>query len=161
MRKISTKSLSINSLFPTRILSIQVLYAFAICKKIKSINTIKKDLIKFHKTNFIDIKLNHEIFNFIVDTTIKNYIYLDNIISMILTNSWHIGKIPLVILSIFRANCCECMFSNNRNHALSICEYLQIAKSLNYQDNIKFIHAVVDNIAKYSRNYKVLSNSII
>ena len=161
MIKVFTKSLSINSLFPTRVLSVQVLYAFTICRKIKSINTIKKDLIKFHKTNFINVKINHEIFNFIIDTTVKNYIYLDNIISTVLTNSWRMDKIPIVILSIFRANCCECIFSNNRNHALSICEYLQIAKSLNYQDNIKFIHAVIDNIAKHSENYKVFKNSFM
>ena len=135
-------------MFPTRILAVQILYALEMCQGNKSLDLIKQGFIQYHEEKFGDSPLDYKILSSIVTNVNRDKIDIDNNISTLLSDTWSVDRLPIVVLCIFRASYCENIFSDANNRAELICDYLQVAKSLNYTEDIKFINAIIDSITK-------------
>jgi len=143
-----TESRSPQKLFATRILAVQILYAHKVCHEFKSYNSLKKEFIEYHQENYDIADLDINILDLLLRITIANKEYIDQEIAKFLNKGWSIGRLSEVVLAVFRVSFSEIVYLKNQNHPFLIYEYLQVAKSLNYQDDIKFINAVIDAFAK-------------
>ena len=143
-----TETESPKKLFSTRILAVQALYANEVCHDLKSYADLKKEFIEYHQEKYDIADLDKDILDLLLRITIENKESIDKEIAKFLNEDWHISRLPEVVLAIFRVSFSEIVYLKNRNHSFLIYEYLQVAKSLNYQDDIKFINAVLDGFAK-------------
>lgn len=136
------------SLYPERILAVQVIYSMDILGGKKSLVQVASEYITYHTEKYPEQNLNQKFYLNLLKSVYNHLEHIDKKISINLDSSWKLERIPKLVLAILRVGSTEITISKKSQIALIINDYLQTSKSLNHEGEIGFINIILDKIAK-------------
>lgn len=78
----------------------------------------------------------------------QNLEAIDKIISENLSESWRLERLAAVVRAILRAAIYELFYYKKVNESIIVSEYLNIARELNHEGEVGFLHSMLDKAIK-------------
>jgi N utilization substance protein B len=95
--------------------------------------------------------MDQDLFKTIITGVLDNTEAIDSIIDQYLDDKWRIERLPIVMHSLLRCGSFELLFEKTIPTPVILDQYIEISKYFFDNRDIAFINAILDNIAKASR----------
>ncbi len=148
--------IKVNSKTIARIAAVQTIYQYKPEDLNQSIDLIIQQMIQLYQSEQITNNLNKPIkiklgigyFKLLVKSVILNLPQIDKIILRHLTSKWQITSLPILLLALLRVAICELQFLPDVPSKVVINEFTNITSNMLNENEIGFVNAVLDRIAK-------------
>jgi len=148
---------TINSKSLARIAAIQAMYQLSTPDNTNNLSKIKSQILDYYKSSNIyedldiedsstKIKVNHTLFNNLIDTTLANVDHIDRVIRENLDKEASFENLPENSKAILRLGATELIFMPDIPSVVVVSEYTNIASSMLKESEIGLVNSVLDSM---------------